>query len=126
MKTLLWSAGLLVLLTACKRKEIAPNPTEINLTVVDEARKPIANMEVLILGRTGSYFGGTRKDTTFASQYTDVNGVMMYKAVIERQWRLYVRPSYYPNYNDIRFEGNPDGVVEVGRANKFIAILVKR
>lgn len=132
MKTLILVAGLLALSGGCKREELPPKPTEINMVVVDEARKPIANAEVLIQGLTGSYFGGTRRDSTFARLYTKIDGMIVYKAVVEDKWRVYAMPfSPYDStgkiiYDLVKFEGTIDGIVNVGQVNNITVIMRKR
>jgi len=133
IRTTIWLVGLVALLTtACKREEPQPGPTEINMLVVDEGRKPIANVEVLIGGSTGSYFTGTRQDSIFARKYTDVNGFMFYKETVEQKWRFYAKPmSPFDStgkiaYDLVKFEGTVDAIVNVGEVNNITAILRKR
>jgi len=133
IQRLIWLAGLVALLTtACKREEPQPGITEVNMLVVDESRKPLANVEILIAGSTGSYFTGTRIDTVFAREYTNINGVMLYKRIIEDRWRLYAKPmSPFDStgkiaYDVVKFEGTVDTIVNVGEVNNITAILRKR
>jgi len=132
MKTLLWLVGLIILLSGCKREEPAPGLTEINMTVVDEMRKPVPNVEVLVAGRRGSYFGGNWRDTTFAYRYTNANGTISYKLLIEREWRVYAMPfSPYDSagraiYDVSKFEGTVDAIVNVGQVNNITVIMRKR
>lgn len=127
MKTLLFFIGLLALMTDCKpEEELTPQPTTISATVVDEARMPLNNIKVVINALSGSYFGGTRQDTIFATIYTDVNGTISYKAAIESKWRTYIIANGFPAYNDSRYEGTVDGIVNVGQVNNITIILRKR
>jgi len=127
MKTLVVIIGLLALVTGCKRgEEPTPQPTTISATVVNEARMPLNNVKVVINALSGSYFGGTRQDTIFATLYTDVNGSITYKAAIEAKWRTYIIANGLPAYNDSRYEGTVDGIVNVGQVNNITIILRKR
>lgn len=128
MKTLILLTGLLTLMSGCKREGLSPQlaVTELNLLVINQANAPLASVEVVILGSTGSYFGGTRRDSTFAKVLTNSVGRLNYKATFGSEWRVYVRPNYYPTYNDIRFQDGSDGILEVGKSNDLTAILIKR
>lgn len=128
MKILFWILGLVALMTGCKREEPKPvtQPTTISATVVDEARMPLNNIKIVIHGLSGSYFGGTRRDTTFATLYSDVNGSVIYKVVIEDKWRTYIIANGFPAFNDSRYEGTVDGIVNVGQVNNITIILRNR
>lgn len=132
MKTLIFIIGLLALMTGCKREEITPGLTEINMTVVNESREPIPNVEIFISGLSGSYFAGTRIDTTFARRYTDIKGLMLYKLQVETKWRVYAMPfSPYDSsgrflYDILKFEGTVDAIVNVGVVNNITVVMRKR
>ena len=127
ISTVIWLAGLIALLTtACKREEPQPNVTEINATVVNDDRTPLAKTTVYVTGLTGSYFAGTRRDTIFATLATDSVGKISYKNQIDSMWRVYLTAVGAPAYNDSRYEGTVDGVVEVGKVNDITIILFRR
>ena len=120
------------MLAACKHEEPVPEVplTLVNVLVTDETGKGLNGngVDVWILGSTGSYFSGTRKDTIFAKIFTDLQGMIVYKEKLGTKWRVSVSISGDPSlYNSVRFErGDRDGVVTVGAVNDFIAVLFKR
>jgi len=127
IRTTIWLVGLVALLTtACKREEPKPNVTEINATVVNDDRTPLSKIPIYVTGLTGSYFTGTRRDTIFATLATDSTGKIQYKNQIDPVWRVYLTAVGAPAYNDSRYEGTVDGVVNVGKVNNITIILFRR
>ena len=131
MKLVFWLIGIVAMLSACKHEEPIPEVplTLINVLVTDETGQGLNGngVDVGISGNTGSYFGGTWKDTIFAKIPTDLQGRITYQARVDSKWRVSVSPiGPISLYNDVRFDrGNRDGVVKVGEMNDFIAVLFK-
>lgn len=126
MRTLFYTFGLLLLFSACKREEIKLQSTIIQGATKDQQGDALPKIEVWITGNKGSYFTGTRKDTIFAKLATDSLGALSYKQVISNDWRVYLSPNGFPNYELVKFEGTVDGIVNVGQANNITAIMRKR
>ena len=96
------------------------------MLVVDEARQPLESIEVGISGLTGSYFGGTRKDTIFSIMHTNKAGRIYYEALLDAKWRVYAKPVGFPDYDILRFEGTTDAIVKTGQANNITVIMKKQ
>jgi hypothetical protein len=130
MKTLLWLLGIVAMLAACRQKEPEPGPTTIQVLVTDEAGNGLSRngVDVWISGSTGSYFGGTRKDTIFVKIPTNLQGKITYQEKLESKWQVSVSVAGDPLlYNSARFEkGDPEGIVTLGAVNDFVAVLFKR
>lgn len=134
MKTMSWVMGLLALLTSCKHNSPQPGvgPTEINMLVVDESRQPLQGINVSVLGTVGSYFTGSRKDTSFARLVTDLQGKAAYKTNIDNKWYVWVVAVGYSGtytYNDVRYEGDIDkstAEIKVGQVSSVTAVLFNR
>ncbi|WP_019990421.1 hypothetical protein [Rudanella lutea] len=128
MKTLVFVAGLVALMTGCKHDEPTPatQPTIIQAATKDQQGNVIPNIEIWIIGNKGSYFGGTRQDTVFAKLATDTQGNLEYEQVIPSLWRVYLSPSGFPNYDLVKYEGTVDGIVNVGQVNNIKVVMRKR
>jgi hypothetical protein len=126
VKTLLWLLGIVAMLATCRQKEPEPSTTEINtLVITDSLSTPISGISIWIIGSTGSYFGGTRKDTIFSKQDTDSNGRCFFRQNLENKWRVYVSPSGFPLFKLVKFENTVDGIVNVGQVNNITVIMKK-
>jgi len=128
IQKIIWLAGLAALLTtACKREEPQPGPTIIQGATKDEQGNAIPRITVWITGNKGSYFTGTRQDTTFAKLVTDSKGLINFEQYIPSEWRVNFVPIGFPDYDIVRIEGVvTDKMVVLGKVNTVTAILRKR
>ena len=128
MKIIFWLFSIVAMLSGCKHEEPAPilNPTTLIMLVVNENREPLDKIKVIIGGSSGSYFGGTRKDTLFATRYTNSYGKIAFEAVFDVEWRVYAQPVGFPDYDILRFEGTTDAIVKTGQANNITVIMKKQ